>query len=121
MQNPCHKTLALLVSLSFCAVIAGQPLEAQVSVTVGQNFTGSSFDFSTGITPADANGAVGPEYFMEFINSIVAVYNKTNGASVLRKSNLAFWSDAVLIISPDALTTAPGQAADVSSAMRSLI
>src|SRR5450759_1782428 len=71
---------------------------AEVVVAIGQNFTGSTYGVNSAALPPDANGAVGPRHFMEFINGTVAVYNKTNGLSVQRKSNLKFWSDAGLII-----------------------
>ncbi|HEY5041631.1 MAG TPA: hypothetical protein VIK53_06465 [Verrucomicrobiae bacterium] len=65
---------------------------AQMIVQVGQNFVGSN-NSQTRITPADGNGAVGPRYFVEFINGAFAVYNKTNGARVLQISDLKFWSN----------------------------
>jgi hypothetical protein len=80
---------------------------AAVTVTLGRNFTGSSYEANSQSIPADANGVVGPNHFMEFINGTVAVYNKSAGASVQRKSNAAFWADAGLIISSDAATTDP--------------
>ena len=93
--------------LAMVMLFGGWQAHGGVSVSLGQNFTGTTFDLNTGITPADANGAVGPAHFVEFINGIVAIYNKTNVASVQRKSNAAFWADAGLIISSDALTTDP--------------
>ena len=99
---------------SFCAWLAISLLAifltnsgAAVNVSIGANFTGSTFGVNSSFLPPDANGAIGPGRFMEFINGTVAVYNKTNGASVQRKSNAAFWADAGLIISSDALTTDP--------------
>ncbi|MEP6664060.1 MAG: hypothetical protein ABJC04_10385 [Verrucomicrobiota bacterium] len=44
---------------------------------------------------------------MEFINGTVAIYNKTNGVSVQRKSNKKFWADAGLIISTDSEVSDP--------------
>jgi len=82
-------------------------VRAQVVVAIGQNFTGSTYGVNSAALPPDANGAVGPRHFMEFINGTVAVYNKTNGLSVQRKSNLKFWSDAGLIISPDSGVSDP--------------
>jgi hypothetical protein len=80
---------------------------AQVLVTLGQNFTGTSYDPNAPVLPPDANGAIGPRHFMEFINGTVAVYNKTNGQSIQRKTNVKFWSDAGLIISPDSSVSDP--------------
>ncbi len=84
-----------------------QKIEAAVTVTVGQNFTGSTFGVDSSYVPPDSNGAIGPGRFMEFINGTVAVYNKTNGASVQRKSNLEFWADAGLVIAQDNVTSDP--------------
>ena len=79
---------------------------AQVAVQIGRNFTGSTYfngvnSGNSAAIPPDPNGAIGPRHFVEFINGTVAVYNKTNGLSVQRKSNLKFWADAGLIISRD--------------------
>jgi hypothetical protein len=87
--------------------VTGINSQAAVTLSLGANFTGSTFGVNSSFLPPDANGAIGPGRFMEFINGTVAVYNKTNGASVQRKSNAAFWADAGLIISSDALTTDP--------------
>ena len=80
---------------------------AQAGVQIGLNFHGSAYETNSQALPPDANGAVGPDHFMEFINGTVAVYSKTTGLRVQRKSNLKFWSDAGLIISPDADVSDP--------------
>jgi hypothetical protein len=87
--------------------LASISVHAQVLVAIGQNFTGSTYGVNSQALPPDANGAIGPRHFMEFINGTVAVYNKTNGLSVQRKTDLKFWSDAGLIISPDSAVTDP--------------
>jgi hypothetical protein len=66
---------------------------AQVTVQIGQNFAGSD-NSQTYITPADANGAVGPNYYVEFINGSFAVYNKSDGSGVVKISDMQFWSNA---------------------------
>ena len=90
-----------------CVIFWIKPAEAQVAVQIGQNFTGSTYSVNTAASPADSNGAIGPRHFMEFINGTVAVYNKTNGMSVQRKTNLKFWSDAGVIISADSAVSDP--------------
>jgi hypothetical protein len=65
---------------------------AQVTVTIGQNFTGSD-NSQTLITPADGNGAVGSNYFVEFINGSFAVYDKSDGSGVAEISDMKFWSN----------------------------
>lgn len=93
--------------LSLFLILAGKDSGAAVAVSVGVNFTGSTFGVDSEFIPPDANGAIGPGRFVEFINGTVAVYNKTNGASVQRKSNLEFWADAGLIIAQDNVTSDP--------------
>ena len=95
-------SLALLQSLFF-----GHPAAAAATVTIGRNFTGSTYEVNSQSLPPDSNGAIGPRHFVEFINGTVAVYNKTNGVSVQRKTNLKFWADAGLIISTDSEVTDP--------------
>ncbi|MDB6026398.1 MAG: hypothetical protein JWM68_2621 [Verrucomicrobiales bacterium] len=95
-----------VILLSFLLFASGQT-RAQVLVQIGKNFAGSTYGVNTPYIPADGNGAIGPRHFMEFINGTVAVYNKTNGLSVQRKTNLKFWSDAGLIISPDSALSDP--------------
>ena len=75
------------------SVLAGR---AQVTIQVGLNFTGSSYITNSQALPPDPNGVIGPTRFMEFVNGSVAVYNRTNGLSVQRKSDLKFWADAGL-------------------------
>jgi len=89
-------------------LLVSSPLaRGQVEVQIGKNFHGSAYVTNSQSLPADANGAIGPSHFMEFLNGTVAVYNKTTGLSVQRKSNVSFWTDAGVAISPDADVTDP--------------
>lgn len=74
-------------------LLFGGALPAQVSVQIGSNFAGSDNSQTYG-TPADGNGAVGLDYYVEFINTTFAVYNKTNGAGVVKISDTQFWSNS---------------------------
>jgi hypothetical protein len=74
----------------------GEKLNAAVTVSLGQNFTGNTYGVVSQALPPDSNGAIGPTRFMEFVNGVVSVYNRTNGASVQRKTDLKFWADAGL-------------------------
>ena len=80
---------------------------AQVAVKLGQNFIGSTYGVNSSALPPDPNGNIGPKHFVEFINGTFAVYNKTNGASVKRISDIKFWSNAGLVISPDSGVSDP--------------
>ncbi len=69
----------------------------QVMVQIGLNFTGTTYlQNDSQSPPPDPNGAIGPTRFMEFVNGSVAVYNRTNGASVMRRSDLIWWANAGL-------------------------
>ena len=75
-----------------------QPSTAQVLVQIGQNFTGSTYRIDSQALPPDANGAIGPNFFMEFINGDVTIYNKTNGAFFVdKKIGTGFIIMAILI------------------------
>src|SRR5437868_2906549 len=100
------------VLLYFClalGILSARAAGAPPVLTLGKNFTGSVYPSNSPYLPADGNGAVGPRYFMEFINGTVAIYNKTNASTtaVQRKSNLKFWADAGVIISTDSTVTDP--------------
>ncbi|MBU6410661.1 MAG: hypothetical protein KGR98_09755 [Verrucomicrobia bacterium] len=86
----------VLFGLLACASASGQ-----APVTVGLNFLASSYNTNSADTPPDSDGAIGPKYFVEFINDEFAVYNRTNGASVLRRSDLDFWNLGGINFSPD--------------------
>ena len=77
----------LLALACLCAATAAF---SQVVAKIGQNFTASpagAFD------PADANGAIGPNHFVEFINGQFSVYTRT-GSLVTNVSDVTFWSRA---------------------------
>ena len=85
-----------ICSLVLCGLLSTVAGHAQVTVQIGLNFTGSSYITNSQALPPDPNGVIGPTRFMEFVNGSVAVYNRTNGLSVQRKSDLKFWADAGL-------------------------
>jgi hypothetical protein len=83
-------------------------LTAEVpSLTIGQNFLASTYSVEVVALPPDANGAVGPNHFVEFINGSFAVYSKSTGSSVKRITDLHFWSSAGVVVSTDDATTDP--------------
>ena len=77
------------------------------NLSVGQNFTGSTYNVNNTSIPPDANGAVGPRHFVELINGSCAIYNKTNGLQVKRITDAKFWANAGVILSTDDATTDP--------------
>src|SRR5437016_1921200 len=103
----CRRTL-LVAAVCFAfpqvvLLVCAQP----VVTSIGQNFTGSTFGVNSAVTPADANGVIGPLHFVEFINGTFAVYNKTSGQNVKRITDLHFWSNAGVSLSTDSAVTDP--------------
>ena len=64
------------------------------TLTIGKNFTGSTFLTDSSATPPDSMGAVGPSEFVELINGRYSVYNKTTGTSVQTSTLAEFWENA---------------------------
>jgi len=92
---------SLMASLFLLAAVEAH---GQAAIQIGLNYTGSSYLLNSQALPPDPNGVIGPGRFMEFINGSVAIYNRTNGASVQRKSDLKFWADAGLNTSAIAIS-----------------
>jgi hypothetical protein len=67
-------------------------------VQIGQNFTGSTYGVNTAYRPADGDGAIGPDHFVELINGRFTVYAKTNGAVMESTTSLAFWQNAGIVV-----------------------
>jgi hypothetical protein len=89
-----HRILLLLALWLLWLV---PPAQASVQVRIGQNFAGSD-NTTTFIAPADSNGAIGPEHFVEFINGTFAIYSKTNGALINWIYDTDFWFNAGVAI-----------------------
>jgi len=77
------------------------------TATIGKNFLGSSFFTNSSALPPDANGAIGPQHFVEFINGAFAAYNRNDPNNVLRESDIDFWFNAGLSIATDQGVTDP--------------
>src|SRR2546426_867100 len=94
------RSLPLVAMLfAFCRSVCVTSAQPAVPVSIGQNFTGSTFGTDSAAIPADGNGVIGPAHFVEFINGSFAVYNKANGQNVKRISDLKFWSNAGVLLS----------------------
>jgi hypothetical protein len=72
---------------------------AAATFQIGQNFTGSTFGPDSEASPADANGAIGPQHFVELINGRFSVYDKTTGDRVQTMTDLQFWRAAGITLS----------------------
>ena len=88
---------ALWFAVSTLLLLPTLAARSTVVVRIGQNFTGSTFGFQaneSAYVPADCNGAVGPNHFVELINGLFSVYNKASGGRVQIMTGLDFWSQA---------------------------
>ena len=111
MKFSCCKTLVALTVILACRSL----VQAVPTVTIGQNFLGSTFGIDTSATPADCNGAIGLRHYVEFLNGTFAVFNKTNGSNVKRISDLKFWSNSGVILSTSDAVSDPRIIYDSSS------
>jgi hypothetical protein len=102
-MNLCRRTLPIeALLLAFCASLWLVSAQGGVVTTIGQNFTGSTFGLDSAGIPADGNGVIGPQHFVEFINGSFAIYDKTTGTNVTRLSDVDFWFDAGVTLPNDA-------------------
>ena len=59
---------------------------------VGNGFSGPSGTFSVNAAPPDTNGAVGPNHYVQIVNSDFAVFNKTGTVLFGPVPNSTVWS-----------------------------
>jgi len=102
-RNPRLRAYTFIIGL-FLSVVGGH---TQVTVQIGQNFTGSTYGVNSAALPPDPDGAIGPSQFVEFINGAFTVYNKTTGSNVVSFSDAQFWANAGVVISSDATISDP--------------
>src|SRR4051794_19948372 len=94
----------MLIALFPCFSPQAAPVP---TVTIGQNFLSTTYGLSNPSIPPDANGAVGPVHFVEFINGSFTPYYKTNGQSAGQISDVDFWTSAGVILPSSAAVTDP--------------
>jgi hypothetical protein len=78
----------------FLAILGFSPLHfcrGQIAVTIGQNFTGSTYGVDSDAQPADANGAIGLNHFVEFVNGRFSVYVRGRGVRTKTMTDREFW------------------------------
>ncbi len=92
-----------LLPTAFAALAAGltaAPAHAQVTVTIGANFTGNTLTDVQNLTgrtiaPPDTDGSVGLGHYVQFTNGTFAIYNKSDGSLATPKvSDTTFWLNA---------------------------
>lgn len=101
------RRIGLLAGLVALLSAISPPCFASPILNIGQNFIGSAFETNSQGLPPDANGAVGPQHFVELINGSFAVYAKSNGQAVLRLSDVDFWGGAGVTFTSDQAITDP--------------
>ena len=88
-QAPVAQPTGPLLKNSKPDPVAKVPSGPAVDVTVGVNFDGQSASDDTPAlvggpsVPADTNGAVGATQFVQYVNTIYAIYDKATGAKVM--------------------------------------
>ena len=53
-----------------------------LAATIGLNFEGNDFDLTCNCAPPDTNGAVGTTQYVQIVNTVFTVYDKSTGAVV---------------------------------------
>ena len=114
-MNPKVKNCWLWGCLLGGVFLGSMRAPAQVTVQIGLNFTASTYGDTSSALPPDANGAIGPSQFVEFINGEFAVFNKANISSPVRSVDVDFWSAAGVNVPSDDAVTDPRVIYDSSS------
>src|SRR5262249_21781279 len=71
------------------------------SVNMGSNFDGIAFINDPRFEPPDTSGAVGPNHFVETVNTTIAIYNKSNGQQLsLQRLETFFNSGNIFMFDP---------------------
>jgi hypothetical protein len=75
-------------------MVAATTADAPI-VTISANFTGAEFHTDPGIavSPPDSDGAIGPNYFVELLNNLYQVYDKS-GTLIQQLRLPDFWNAA---------------------------
>ena len=53
-----------------------------LAATIGLNFEGNDFDLTCDCAPPDTNGAVGTTQYVQLVNTVFTVYDKSSGAVI---------------------------------------
>jgi hypothetical protein len=103
----------LLFAFAFLGSIANT--RSTPGLAVVKTITGATYGQDTLDTPPDSDGSIGPAHYVEFINGLFAVFDKTSGARIKSESDVAFWSDAGVSIPSGWSVTDPRIVYDVDS------
>ncbi|MDB6064029.1 MAG: hypothetical protein JWR26_237 [Pedosphaera sp.] len=85
--------LSLALALLTLGGSAMPEAKGAITVQIGQNFKGATFNVDAFAFPPDSDGAVGPNHFVQFVNSRVTVYDKSTGTPVQTMTDGIFWQN----------------------------
>jgi hypothetical protein len=88
------RTLSRLIGAFVAIAVATTTLAAGPSVRIGTNFTGSTYQIDSSVSPPDTVGAVGQRHIVELLNDWYAVYLKKDGTRVQSTRLYLFWEAA---------------------------
>ncbi|MFM9959092.1 MAG: dockerin type I repeat-containing protein [Phycisphaerales bacterium] len=93
------RTLRWVLTVGVVVALTGSALATPPAYVVGQNFKGSTYLTDTTLNPPDTMGAVGPNHFVELINSRYSVYRKSDGVRVQTSTLDQFFINSGITIS----------------------
>ena len=88
---------------------------AELVLDIGQNFKASTLGVDSDALPPDANGAVGLDHFVEFINGRFSVFDKATARRVKTLTDEAFWKASGVALSTNLFTSDPRMIFDPAS------
>jgi hypothetical protein len=92
--------------LCLCSVLIDR-LATAATLQIGQNFRGTTYGPDSDSSPADANGAVGQDHFVELVNGRFSIYEKASGNQVQTMTDIQFWQAAGVAFSSTVGVTDP--------------
>lgn len=88
-------SLSIIFTSIATTVTLGLSIRAEAAdLSIGLNFTSSTFGVDSGFRPPDTMGGVGSDHIVELINGRYSVYEKATGTRVQTSSLNQFWRDA---------------------------
>ena len=107
MKSSRNRSLINLGLLAAQFLFLSSQAPGAIVVQIGKNFKASTFAVDSLSLPPDANGAVGPNHFVEMINGRFAVFNKTNSTRVKSVTDMNFWTNAGVTFTANLEVTDP--------------
>lgn len=90
-----RRPFRLIVGAGIVAALCAAALAAdEPRLSIGTNFTGSTYGIDSFVVPPDTDGAVGRRHIVELLNGHYAVYLKKGGTRMQSAALDRFWLDA---------------------------